>query len=167
MKPGRGITAQEKVLTFAIPAKQESMMTNTILLRSELFWMWLWSKIVVNMWRMASEVLLSTNISVSMSTVTFEVNIHFFVGHVCCLGILSAILKNNKLRFFIRLKNGVLRTNASTWQVRTTSFIFTWAWIPFVLFGGNILHNPQINCLKGWVRLWLFEGKSGAYEQLI
>ena len=39
MKPGRGITAQEKVLTFAIPAKQESMMTNTILLRSELFWM--------------------------------------------------------------------------------------------------------------------------------
>ena len=26
----------------------------------------------------------------------------------------------------------------------------------FVLFGGNILHNPRINCLKSWVRLWLF-----------
>ena len=37
----------------------------------------------------------------------------------------------------------------------------------FVLFGGNILHNPGINCLKSWVRLWLFEGKSGANEQLI
>ena len=37
----------------------------------------------------------------------------------------------------------------------------------FVLFGGNILHNPRINCLKSWVRLWLFEGKSGANEQLI
>ena len=24
----------------------------------------------------------------------------------------------------------------------------------FVLFGGNILHNPRINCLKSWVRLW-------------
>ena len=36
----------------------------------------------------------------------------------------------------------------------------------FVLFGRNILHNPQINCLKGWVQLWLFEGKSGANEQL-
>ena len=23
----------------------------------------------------------------------------------------------------------------------------------FVLFGGNILHNPRINCLKSWVRL--------------
>ena len=37
----------------------------------------------------------------------------------------------------------------------------------FVLFGGNILHNPRINCLKSRVRLGLFEGKSGAYEQLI
>ena len=37
----------------------------------------------------------------------------------------------------------------------------------FVLFGGNILHNPRINCLKSWVRLWLFWGKSGANEQLI
>ena len=37
----------------------------------------------------------------------------------------------------------------------------------FVLFGRNILHNPRINCLKSWVRLWLFEGKSGANEQLI
>ena len=37
----------------------------------------------------------------------------------------------------------------------------------FVLFGGDILHNPRINCLKSWVRLWLFEGKSGANEQLI
>ena len=37
----------------------------------------------------------------------------------------------------------------------------------FVLFGRNILHNPRINCLKIWVRLWLFEGKSGANEHLI
>ena len=40
----------------------------------------------------------------------------------------------------------------------------------FVLLGGgggDILHNPRINCLKSWVRLWLFEGKSGANEQLI
>ena len=37
----------------------------------------------------------------------------------------------------------------------------------FVLFGRNILDNPRINCLKIWVRLWLFEGKSGANEHLI
>lgn len=37
----------------------------------------------------------------------------------------------------------------------------------FVFFGGNILHNSRINCLKSWVRLRLFEGKSGANEQLI
>ena len=37
----------------------------------------------------------------------------------------------------------------------------------FVLFGRNILHNPRINCLKIWVRLWLFEGKSGANEHQI
>ena len=37
----------------------------------------------------------------------------------------------------------------------------------FVLFGRNILDNPRINCLKIWVRLWLFEGKSGANEQQI
>ena len=37
----------------------------------------------------------------------------------------------------------------------------------FVLFGRNILHNPRINCLKIWVLLWLFEGKSGANEHLI
>ena len=37
----------------------------------------------------------------------------------------------------------------------------------FVLFGRNIIHNPRINCLKIWVRLWLFEGKSGANEQQI
>ena len=34
-------------------------------------------------------------------------------------------------------------------------------------FRGDILHNPRINCLKSWVRLWLFERKSGANEQLI
>ena len=37
----------------------------------------------------------------------------------------------------------------------------------FVLFGRNILHNPRINRLKIWVRLWLFEVKSGANEHLI
>ena len=37
----------------------------------------------------------------------------------------------------------------------------------FVLLGGNILHNPRINCLKRWVRLWVFEGKSRANERLI
>ena len=37
----------------------------------------------------------------------------------------------------------------------------------FVIFGGNILHNPRIDCLKSWVRIWLFEVKSGANEQLI
>ena len=37
----------------------------------------------------------------------------------------------------------------------------------FVLLGENILHNPRINCLKRWVRLWVFEGKSGANERLI
>ena len=37
----------------------------------------------------------------------------------------------------------------------------------FVLFGWNILYNPWINCLKSRVRLWLFEGKSGANEQVI
>ena len=37
----------------------------------------------------------------------------------------------------------------------------------FVLLGGNILHNPRINCLKRWVRLWVFERKSGANERLI
>ena len=37
----------------------------------------------------------------------------------------------------------------------------------FVLFAGNILHNPRINCLKSWERLSLFEGKSGANERLI
>ena len=26
----------------------------------------------------------------------------------------------------------------------------------FCSFRGNILHNPRINCLKSWVRLWLF-----------
>ena len=50
------------------------------------------------MWRMASEVLLSTNISVSTSTMTFLVNMHFFVGHVSCVRILIVILKNIKLR---------------------------------------------------------------------
>ena len=29
-------------------------------------------------------------------------------------------------------------------------------------FRGNILYNPWINCLKSWVRVWLFEGKSEA-----
>ena len=37
----------------------------------------------------------------------------------------------------------------------------------FVPTGGNTLHYPRINCLKSWVRLWLFEGKRGANEQLI
>ena len=37
----------------------------------------------------------------------------------------------------------------------------------FVLLGGNVLHNPRTNCLKRWVRLWVFEGKSGANERLI
>ena len=37
----------------------------------------------------------------------------------------------------------------------------------FVLLGENVLHNPRINCLKRWVRLWVFEGKSGANERLI
>ena len=41
-------------------------------------------------------------------------------------------------------------------------FIYYYFYIssdPFVLFGGNILHDPRINCLKSWVQLWLFEGK--------
>ena len=46
-------------------------------------------RLVLNMWRMASGVLLSTNISLTMSTVKFSVNMHFFVGHVSCLRILS------------------------------------------------------------------------------
>ena len=44
-------------------------------------------------------------------------------------------------------------------------FIYYYFYIssdPFVLFGGNILYDPRINCLKSWVQLWLFEGKSGA-----
>ena len=48
--------------------------------------------------------------------------------------------------------------------------IYTYFYISsdsFVLFGGNILHKIRINCLKSWVRLWLFEGKSGAKEELI
>ena len=55
-------------------------------------------RLVLNMWRMASEVLLSTNISVSTSTATFLVNMHLFVGHVSCVRILIVILKNIKLR---------------------------------------------------------------------
>ena len=43
------------------------------------------------------EVLLATYMSVRMSTVTFRVNMCYFVGHVSCLGILGVILKNNKL----------------------------------------------------------------------
>ena len=39
--------------------------------------------------------------------------------------------------------------------------------VSFVLLGGDILHYSRINCLKSWVRLWLFEGKRGANEQLI
>ena len=110
------------------------------------------------MWRMASEVLLWTYICVSMSTVTFEVNMHFFVGHVCCLGILSVILKNNKLGFCIRLRSGALRPNASTWQVQTTSFTFTRTWIPLFFSRGIYYIIPKstvwkagcgFNCLKG------------------
>ena len=55
-------------------------------------------RLVLYMWKMASGVLLSTNISLAMSTVKFSVNMHFFVGHVSCLRILIVILKNNKLR---------------------------------------------------------------------
>ena len=55
-------------------------------------------RLVLYMWRMASGVLLSKNISLTMSTVKFSVNMHFFVGHVSCLRILIVILKNNKLR---------------------------------------------------------------------
>ena len=54
-------------------------------------------RLLLNLWRMASEVLLSTNVSVSMSTVRFRVNKHFFVGHVSCLRNLTAILKNKIL----------------------------------------------------------------------
>ena len=55
-------------------------------------------RLVLNMWRMASEVLLSTNISVSTSNATFLVNLNFFVGHVSCVRTLIVILKNIKLR---------------------------------------------------------------------
>ena len=54
-------------------------------------------RLLLNLWRMASEVLLSTNVSVSVSTVTFRVNMNFFVGHVSCLRNLTAILKNKIL----------------------------------------------------------------------
>ena len=47
------------------------------------------------------------------------------------------------------------------------SYYFYFSSDSFVLFGGNISHSPQINCLKSWVQLSLFEGKSGANEQLI
>ena len=69
------------------------------------------------------EVLLATYMSVCISTVTFRVNMHYFVGHVSCLGTLDVILKNNKLGalwFCLRLKNVAVRPNASTRQVRTT-----------------------------------------------
>ena len=52
-------------------------------------------------------------------------------------------------------------------QILRMNFYFYMSSNSFVLFGGNIYHNPQINCLKSWVWLWLFEGKSGANEQLI
>ena len=49
---------------------------------------------------------------------------HYFVGHVFCLGILGVILrKKNKLGslwFLPRIKECGVRPNASTWQVRTT-----------------------------------------------
>ena len=34
-------------------------------------------------------------------------------------------------------------------------FVFTWPRI-LLFFRGGILHDPQINCLKSWVELWLF-----------
>ena len=43
------------------------------------------------------EVLLATYMSVRISTVTFRVNMHYFVSHVSCLAILGVILKSNKL----------------------------------------------------------------------
>ena len=37
----------------------------------------------------------------------------------------------------------------------------------FVLFRGNILHNPPNQLSEKLGAAWLFEGKSGANEQLI
>ena len=51
------------------------------------------------------------------------------------------------------------------WEL--TNFIFTYARILLFFLGGIYILNPRINCLQSWVWLWLFEGKSGANEQLI
>ena len=63
-----------------------------------------------------------------------------------------------------QLVNAINTLNKAQCQLVTYFYLSSHS---FVLLGGNILHNPRINCLKSWVRLWLFEGKSRANEQVI
>ena len=67
----------------------------------------------------------------------------------------------------IILQKTLIKVDLKPMQWELTNFIFTYARIPLFFFGGIYILNPRINCLQSWVWLWLFEGKSGANEQLI
>ena len=149
-------------------SKQESMMTITLLLR----WMWLWSKIAV-----ISTALEHVENGFRGLVIDKYICIHVYCDirskHVlfCWSCVLSGHFKCNSQK----QQTGILHqikewgpTAKRLHMASSNNFIyFYFSLDSFVLFDGNILHKPQINCLKSWVRLWLFEGKSGANEQLI